>query len=59
MKKDQYIKKVEELNARYPAIKASVIEFGAGFSIEFEKVEQAKALNEMFRGFRFTSGPYR
>jgi len=53
--------KAEELNKKFPTLNAEVkvSPFGGRLEIEVSTVDKAKALNEMFSGFTFTSGAYK
>ncbi len=55
---DAYEEKVAALNAQYPALKAHVKRTDNNLFIEVATVDKAKACNEMFNGFRFSSGWY-
>lgn len=56
-----YTKKTEEINKKFPLLKAEVKRspWGNRLEIEVSTIDQAKALNELYRGFNFTSGPYK
>ena len=56
-----YKNKVQELNNKYPSLKAElkVSPFGGRFEIEVLSVDKAKALNEIFHSYNFTSGFYK
>ena len=56
-----YNNKVNELNSRFPTLKAkvNVSPFGGRLEIEVSTVDKAKALNQMFPRFTFTSGWYK
>ena len=58
---NDYNNKANELNSKFPSIKAkvSVSPFGGRLEIEVSTVEKAKALDQMFFGFNFTSGSYK
>jgi len=61
MNTQDYNNLVEKLNAKYPAVKATVnvSPFGGRLEIEVATVDKAKALKEMFPSFTFTSGMYK
>ena len=61
MKIEDYNKKAKELNTRFPSLnaKVNVSKFGGRLEIEVSSVDKAKALNEMFFKFTFTSGNYK
>lgn len=56
-----YQNKANELNAKYPSLKATVnvSPWGGRLEIEVSTVDKAKALKEMFPKFTFTSGFYK
>lgn len=56
-----YEAKAAELNAQYKTLNATVniSEYGGRLEIEVSSVDKAKACNEMFHGFTFTSGCYK
>lgn len=60
MTKQDYTAKADELNNRYPSLKAKVqvSQYGGRLEIEVATVDKAKALNQMFSNFSFTSGSY-
>ena len=57
----EYNNKANELNERFPSLNAqvSVSPFGGRLEIEVATVDKAKALNQMFPKFTFTSGWYK
>lgn len=56
----EYQIKADELNAKYPAVKASVKQgWGGKLFIEVATIDKAKALFQMFPGFSFSCGMYR
>lgn len=56
-----YNNKANELNKRFPSLNAqvNVSPFGGRLEIEVATVDKAKALNQMFPKFTFTSGWYK
>ena len=56
-----YNNKANELNSKFPSLNAEikVSHWGGRLEIEVSKVDKAKALNQMFVGFTFTSGLYK
>lgn len=56
-----YNNKANELNARFSTLNAEVkvSPWGGRLEIEVATVDKAKALNEMFPSFTFTSGWYK
>ena len=58
---NDYNTKVNELNLRFSNLneRLNISDFGGRFEIEVSTVDKAKALNEIFIGFNFTSGKYK
>ena len=56
-----YNNKTKELNSRFPSLNAEVkvSPWGGRLEIEVSTVDKAKALNQMFHSFNFTSGQYK
>ena len=56
-----YNNKANELNSKFPSLNAEikVSPWGGRLEIEVSTVDKAKALNQMFVGFTFTSGLYK
>ena len=56
-----YERKAKQLNEKYPAIKAvaQISPFGGRLEIVVIDVKKAKALNEMFSEFTFTTNLYK
>ena len=56
-----YQDKATELNNKFKTLNAEARKspFGGRLEIEVSTVDKAKALNEMFNNFTFTSGGYR
>jgi hypothetical protein len=61
MKIQEYNNKANELNSRFKSLNAqvNVSPFGGRLEIEVSSVDKAKALNQMFPSFTFTSGLYK
>jgi len=61
MTNKDYNNKANELNAKFSTLNAEVkvSPFGGRLEIEVSTLNKAKALNEMFSGFTFTSGIYK
>lgn len=61
MTNSEYNAKVQELNNRFPSLNAEVkvSPWGGRLEIEVSTVDKAKALNQMFPTFIFTSGVYK
>ena len=61
MTTQDYTNKVNELNAKFPTLNAEVKKstWGGRLEIEVSTVNKAKALNQMFNAFTFTSGLYK
>jgi hypothetical protein len=61
MTTQEYNNKANELNAKYPTLNAEVkvSPWGGRLEIEVSTVDKAKALNQMFPSFTFTSGMYK
>lgn len=61
MTTQDYNNKANEINAKFPAVKAEVkvSPWGGRLEIEVATVNKAKALNEMYPKFTFTSGSYK
>jgi hypothetical protein len=61
MTTQEYNNKANDLNTKFPALKASVkvSPFGGRLEIEVASVDKAKALFQMYPTFNFTSGLYR
>jgi len=61
MKKQDYTNKATELNNKFPSLNATVnvSPYGGRLEIEVSTVDKAKALNQMFPNFTFTSGSYK
>jgi hypothetical protein len=57
----EYNNKATELNNRFKTLNAEVkvSPFGGRLEINVSTVDKAKALNEMYLGFNFTSGNYK
>lgn len=56
-----YNNKAQELNSRFPSLNAEVkiSPWGGRLEIEVSTVDKAKALNQMYPRFTFTSGMYK
>ena len=56
-----YNRKATELNNKFKALNAEVkvSAWGGRLEIEVSSVDKAKALNEMYLNFNFTSGNYK
>jgi hypothetical protein len=61
MTTQDYNKKTQELNAKFPTLKAkvNVSPWGGSLEIEVATVDKAKALNEMYPTFTFISKGYK
>jgi len=61
MKIKDYNNKANELNAKYPTLSAKVntSPWGGRLEIEVATADKAKALNQMFPSFTFTSEMYK
>jgi hypothetical protein len=61
MTNQDYNNKANELNNRFPTLNAQVVvsPWGGRLEIEVSTVDKAKALNQMFSNFTFTSGMYK
>lgn len=61
MTTQDYNNKAKELNTKFPSLKAEVkvSPWGGRLEIEVSTVDKAKALNQMFSAFNFTSGLYK
>lgn len=61
MTKSDYEKKANELNGLFPALncEVNVSPWGGRLEIEVSTVDKAKALNQMYPEFTFTSGFYK
>jgi hypothetical protein len=61
MTTQDYNNKANELNAKYSNLNAKikVSPWGGRLEIEVSTVDKAKALNQMFSSFTFTSGMYK
>ena len=57
----EYNQKAQELNAKYASLNATVSTspWGGRLEIEVSSVDKAKALNEMFPSFTFTTNTYK
>ena len=58
---NDYNTKANELNSKFSTLNAEVkvSPWGGRLEIEVSTVDKAKALNQMFLGFTFTSGSYK
>ena len=56
-----YKNKVQELNSKYPTLNAEfkVSPFGGRFEIQVSTADKAKALNEIFYKYNFTTEFYK
>ena len=61
MTNQDYNQLAETLNNKYNNLnaKVNISKWGGRLEIEVSTVEKAKALNQMFAGFTFTSGLYK
>ena len=61
MTTQDYTNKANELNAKFSTLNAEVKKspWGGRLEIEVSTVNKAKALNQMFKAFTFTSGLYK
>ena len=61
LNRSDYEELANKLNVNYPSLnaKVNVSPFGGRLEIEVSSVDKAKAANEIYHGYNFTSGSYK